>query len=78
MLQSSLPGFPFPADLLSGTPSQKNLALSVCVSPRTIHFPVSDKSPLLGLGKGFPSSNKAMDFTITLYLKVPKDYMVHL
>ena len=45
----SPPGRPFPI---------KSLALSARVSPRTIHFWVLDKSPLLGPGRGPPSCNK--------------------
>ena len=44
----SPPGCPFPI---------KSLALSAHVSPRTIHFRVLDKSPLLGPGGGSPSCN---------------------
>ena len=42
-------GCPFPI---------KSLALSVHVSPRTIHFQVLDKSLVLGPGRGPPSCNK--------------------
>ena len=42
-------GCPFPI---------KSLALSAHVSPRTIHFRVLDKSPVLGPGRGPPSCNK--------------------
>ena len=35
----------------------KSLALSAHVSPRTIHFRVLDKSPVLGPGRGPPSCN---------------------
>ena len=45
----SPPGLPFPI---------KCFALMVHVSPRTIHFQVLDKSPLLGPGRGPSSSNK--------------------
>ena len=45
----SPPGCPFPI---------KSLALSAHVSPRTIHFRVLDKSPVLGPGRGPPSYNK--------------------
>ena len=45
----SPPGFPFPI---------KSLAMSAHVSPWTIHFRVLDKSPVLGLGRGLPSSKK--------------------
>ena len=45
----SPPGCPFPI---------KSLALSAHVSPRTIHFQVLDKSPVLGPGRGLPSCNK--------------------
>ena len=44
----SSPGCPFPI---------KSLALSAHVSPRTIHFRVLDKSPVLGPGRGPPSCN---------------------
>ena len=37
----------------------KSFALSVRVSPQTIHFWVLDKSPLLGPGRGTPSCNKS-------------------
>ena len=44
----SPPGCPFP---------KKSLALSADVSPRTIHFRVLDKSPVLGPGRGpFPAT----------------------
>ena len=39
----SSPGASFPT---------KSFALSACVSPWTIHFPVLDKSPLSGPGRG--------------------------
>ena len=45
----SPPGCPFPI---------KSLALSTPVSPRTIHFQVLDKSPVLGPGRGPPSCNR--------------------
>ena len=45
----SPPGCPFPI---------KSLVLSAHVSPRTIHFRVLDKSPVLGPGRGPPSCNK--------------------
>ena len=45
----SPPGCPFPI---------KSLALLAHVSPRTIHFRVLDKSPVLGPGRGLPSCNK--------------------
>ena len=45
----SPPGCPFPI---------KSLALSAHVSPRTIHFWVLDKSPVLGPGRGPLSCNK--------------------
>ena len=45
----SAPGCPFP---------RKSLALSVHVSPWTIHFQVLDKSPVSGPGRGPPSCNK--------------------
>ena len=38
-----------------------SLALSVCVSPWTIHFLVLDKNPLLGPGRGPPSCNSFSD-----------------
>ena len=44
----SPPGRPFPI---------KPLALSVHVSPQTIHFQVLDKSPVSGPGRGPPSCN---------------------
>ena len=44
----SLPECPFPI---------KSLALSVRVSPPTIHFWVLDRRPLLGPGRGPPSCN---------------------
>ena len=44
----SQPRCPFPI---------KSLALSAHVSPQTIHLWVSDKSPVLGPGKGPPSCN---------------------
>ena len=44
----SPPGCPFPI---------KSLALSAHVSPRTIHFWVVGRSPLLGPGRGPPSCN---------------------
>ena len=46
----SLPGRPFPI---------KSPALSACVSPRTIHFQVLDKSPLSGPGRGPLPYNRA-------------------
>ena len=45
----SPPGCPFPI---------KSLALSAHASPRTIHFRVLDKSPVLGPGRGPPSCNR--------------------
>ena len=39
----------------------KSLALSAHVSPRTIHFRVLDKSPVLGPGRGSPSCNKTTE-----------------
>ena len=48
----SPPGCPFPI---------KSLALSAHVSPRTIHFRVLDKSPVLGPGRGPPSCNNNTD-----------------
>ena len=50
----SPPGCPFPI---------KSSALSAHVSPRTIHFQVLDKSPVLGPGRGPPSCNKFTAFT---------------
>ena len=47
----SPPGCPFPI---------KSLALSVHVSPRTIHFRVLDKSPVSGPGRGPPSCNRSI------------------
>ena len=47
----SSPGSPFPI---------KSLALSVHVSPQTIHFWVLDKSPVSGPGRGPPSCNTRM------------------
>ena len=48
--QSSPPGFPCPPALRLGTPFPVNSrASSACVPPRTTHFRVLDKSPLLGL-----------------------------
>ena len=38
----------------------KPVALSAHVSPRTSHFPVLDKSPLSGSGRGPPSCNTAI------------------
>ena len=52
----SPPGCPFPI---------KSLALSAHVSPRTIHFWVLDKSPVLGLGKCPPSFNTRIMSLIT-------------
>ena len=48
--------------LLSAPPPLpiKPLALSACVSPRTIHFRVLDKSPLSGPGRGPPSCNNSL------------------
>ena len=48
LLYCSPPGCPFPI---------KSLALSAHVSPRTIHFQVLNKSPVLGPGRGLPSWN---------------------
>ena len=45
----SPPSCPFPIE---------SLALSAHVSPRTIHFRVLDKSPVLGPGRGPPSCNR--------------------
>ena len=45
----------------------QSLALSACVSPRTIHFWVVDKSPGLGPGRGPPSCNNyAVTRAVTL------------
>ena len=49
----SPPGYPSPI---------KSLALSACVSPRTIHFRVLDKSPVSGPGRGPPSCNNDVFF----------------
>ena len=50
---------PLPYCSPPGCPSPvKSLALSAHVSPRTIHFPVSDKSPVSGPGRGLPSCNR--------------------
>ena len=38
----------------------KSLALSACVSPRTIHFQVVDKSPCSSPGRGSPSCNRCV------------------
>ena len=55
MWQSCSPGFPYPTALHLGALSQiKSLALSAHVSPRTIHFQVLDKRPVLGPGRGSP------------------------
>ena len=56
----SPPGCPFPI---------KSLALSAHVSPRTIHFRVLDKSPVLGPGRGPPSCNKTI---IVFYMEKEK------
>ena len=50
----SLPGRPFP---------KRSLALSARVSPRTIHFRVLDKSPLLAVEGIPPSCNKSTEDT---------------
>ena len=47
----SPPGCPFPI---------KSLALSAHVPPRTIHFWVLDKSPVLGPGRGLPFCNRTV------------------
>ena len=47
----SPPGCPFPI---------KSLALSIHVSPQTIHFRVLDKSPVSGPGRGPPACNNGM------------------
>ena len=52
----SPPGCPFPI---------KSLALSVYLSPWTIHFQVLDKSPVLGPGKSLPSCNNSIIFGVT-------------
>ena len=50
---------PLPYCSPPGCPSpKKSLALSAHVSPRTIHFPVSDKSPVSGPGRGLPSCKR--------------------
>ena len=56
----SPPGCPFPI---------KSLALSVYVSPRTIHFWLLDKSPVSDPGKGPPSCNTFSSL---------HDYLIHL
>ena len=48
-IHCSPPGRPFPI---------KSLALSAHVSPRTIHFQVLDKSPVLGPERRLPSCSK--------------------
>ena len=40
--------------------SIKSLALSACVSPRTIHFRVLDNSPLSSLGRGPPPTTDSL------------------
>ena len=51
--------FPFPSCSPPGCPFPiKSLALSVHVSPWTIHFPVLDKSPGSGPGRGPLSYNR--------------------
>ena len=50
-VQSSSPGFPYPAAL---HPLVYSLVLSVAVSPWTIHFQGLDESPLSGPGRGLP------------------------
>ena len=57
----SPPGHPFP---------RKSLALSPHVSPRTIHFQVSDKSPILGSGRVPPSCNNTMYYIHIVNLKI--------
>ena len=47
----------------------KSLASSALVSPRTIHFWVLDKSPVLGPGRGPPSCNTIMALVIFLFVK---------
>ena len=47
------PGCPFPL---------KSLALSAHVFPRTIHFWVLDKSPVLGHGRGPPTCNSISEW----------------
>ena len=55
----SQPGHPFLV---------KSLALSACVSPRTIHFQVLDKSPVLGPGRGPVSCNSSIGKILNLEL----------
>ena len=57
--QSSSLGFPDPAALCLGNPSQWRLLLCQYMhgSPKTIHVRVLDKSPLLGPGRGSPFCN---------------------
>ena len=59
----SPPGCPFPV---------KSLALSACVSPRTIHFQVLDKSPLSGPGRGTPSCNRSDSTWLLGEIKIRK------
>ena len=54
----SPPGCPFPI---------KSLALSVYVSPWTIHFWVLDKGPVSGPGRGPPSCNNSIERIIENY-----------
>ena len=49
----------------------KSLALSARVSPRTIHFRVLDKSPVLGPGRGPPSYNTIATINITSITMTP-------
>ena len=60
----SPPGLPFPI---------KSLALSAHVSPRTIHFRVLDKSPLLGPGRDPPSCNRRIDTEVEVPILWPPD-----
>ena len=62
MWQSCSSGFPYPTALhLGALPFPiKSLALSAHVSPRTIHFWVLDKSPVLGPGRVPPSFNNSI------------------
>ena len=60
----SPPGLPFPI---------KSLALSAHVSPRTIHFWVLDKSPLLGPGRDPPSCNRRIDTEVEVPILWPPD-----
>ena len=53
----SPPGFPYPAAIQLVSFPNKYLALSVHVSPQTIHFRELDKSPPSRPGRGIPSCN---------------------